>query len=203
MSYRPRFTEHAKGVQRLADSLRRHGTEAEMQLERILNEVNDGALRGRFQREWAYGGRWIIDFYFREVRLGIEVDGAYHRSLKQQLRDIDRELSIERECITVVRVTNEDVFCDRDALLNKLREAWRRAQATARQVLKAKSGQKRRISLPAKGKPRRLPKPTTTYAGGWTSLKQGVAKVGDAVRKSFVDEGIAGTREENPRRGRP
>jgi hypothetical protein len=35
------------------------------------------------------------------------------------------------------------------------------------------------------------------FAGGWTSLKQGERKVGDAVTKQYISEGIAGTRDEN------
>lgn len=196
MSYRPRLTTHAKGVQRLAQALRWHGTAAEKELERVLNEVNGGALRGRFQREWAYGGRWIIGFYFQEVRLGIEVDGPDHRSLKQQLLDIDRELALDKAGVTLVRVSNEEVFGDRLVLLDKLRQAWRQALPTARQVLRAKPMQKRRAPVatpaPPRGKPALAP-----YAGGWTSIKQGVARVGDAGEKSFIDEGIAGTRNEN------
>ncbi len=197
MSYRPRFTTHAKGVQRLANGLRRLGTPAEKELERILNEVNGGVLRGRFQREWAYGGRWSIDFYFREVRLGIEVDGPYHRSLKQQLRDIERELALEQAGITIVRVSNEEVFGEREALLHKLRGAWRQAQAVARQVLRAKPVQRHRPLVVALSKPGAKVRPPVAHAGGWTSMKQGVTKLGDAIDKSFIDEGIAGTRNEN------
>jgi len=98
----------------------------------VLNEVGGGVLRSQFQREWAYGGRWIVDFYFHEIRLGIEVDGGYHRSLKQQLSDINRELALEAADITLVRVSNEEVFGDRGALLQKLRNAWRTAEAKAR-----------------------------------------------------------------------
>ena len=35
------------------------------------------------------------------------------------------------------------------------------------------------------------------YSGGWASPKQGVTKVGDAVSRSYVDEGISGTRDAN------
>ena len=195
MTYRPRSTGHAKGIQRLAEILRRHGTAAEKELERILNEVNGGVLRGRFQREWGYGGQWIVDFYFREVRLGIEVDGGYHRSLKQQLRDIQRELAIEQAGITIVRVANEEVFGDREALLDKLRDGWWHARTAIRKsVAITKSVQRLRLS--ARSAPaQRLQTKSTPYAGGWTSAKQGSATVGDAFGKSFVSDGIAGSRD--------
>ena len=132
MTYQPRPTSRTRGLQRRADDRRVHGTRAEQELERVLNEVGGGVLRDQFQREWVYGGRWIIDFYFREIRLGVEVDGGYHSKLKQQIADIDRELALEKAGITLVRISNEEVFGDRDALLQKLREAWRNAQAAAR-----------------------------------------------------------------------
>ena len=53
-------------------------TPAERELENILNALNDGALRGRFFREWTFADRWILDFFFHEIRLGIEVDGSIH-----------------------------------------------------------------------------------------------------------------------------
>jgi len=37
----------------------------------------------------------------------------------------------------------------------------------------------------------------TGFAGGWTSLKQGDRKVGDTATKQYINEGIAGTRDEN------
>ena len=40
---------------------------------------------------------------------------------------IGRELDLERFELTVVRVTNEDVFGDRERLLEKLRDGWQRA----------------------------------------------------------------------------
>ena len=196
MTYRPRPTKHASPTQRIADDRRRGGTGAERELERILNEVNGGVLRGRFQREWAYGGKWIIDFFFREVRLGIEVEGGYHRSLKQQLRDIERELTIEQLGVTLVRVANEEVFGDREALLNKLRDAWGRAQLTLRKLSKrGKSVQRRLLTAPLL-RSRRARLQSKPYSGGWTSLKQGVTRIRDAFDKSFVSEGIAGSRDE-------
>ena len=147
MTYRPRSTEYAKGIQRLAAMRRRHGTAAEKELERILNEVNGGALRGRFQREWGYGGHWIIDFYFSEIRLGIEVEGGYHRSLNQQLKDIQRELALEKVGITIIRIANEEIFGDRQSLLNKLRDGWRDAHTAIRKsVAPEKAGERRQLS---------------------------------------------------------
>jgi very-short-patch-repair endonuclease len=117
-----------EALQRVADERREHPTRAERALAVILSELSAGALDGRFRREWVCGGRWIADFYFPEVRLAIEVDGGYHRSPLQRSRDLFKENGLESEGITLLRVTNEEVFGDRARLLGKLRQAWRAAR---------------------------------------------------------------------------
>lgn len=116
----------------IADERREHPTRAERALAAILNGLNDGALDGRFRREWVCGGRWIVDFYFPEVRLGIEVDGGYHRSTTQRGWDLFKEGGLESAGVTLLRLTNEEVFGDRERLLVKLRKAWQMALRNAR-----------------------------------------------------------------------
>ncbi len=116
----------------IADERREHPTRAERALAAILNGLNDGALDGRFRREWVCGGRWIVDFYFPEVRLGIEVDGGYHRSTTQKGWDQFKEGGLESAGVTLLRLTNEEVFGDRERLLVKLRKAWQMALRNAR-----------------------------------------------------------------------
>lgn len=116
---------------RVAQARREHPTHAERTLAAILNEANGHALEGRFEREWVCGERWIVDFYFPEVRLAIEVDGGYHRSTYQLGWDLFRAAELETAGLTVVRVTNQEVLGDRARLLAKLRAAWRMARANA------------------------------------------------------------------------
>jgi very-short-patch-repair endonuclease len=109
----------------IAEARRDRPTRAERALAAILNEVNDGALEGRFRREWVCGGRWIVDFYFPEARLAIEVDGGYHRSTFQLGWDLFKAAELEVAGLTVMRLTNLDVLGDRERLLSKLRQGWR------------------------------------------------------------------------------
>jgi very-short-patch-repair endonuclease len=122
----------AETLRLIADERRERPTRAERALAAILNGLNEGALEGRFRREWVCGGRWIVDFYFPEVRLAIEVDGGYHRPTAQRGWDLFKESALESAGVTVLRVTNEEVFGDRDRLLEKLRHAWRAALRNAR-----------------------------------------------------------------------
>jgi very-short-patch-repair endonuclease len=117
----------------LADERREHPTRAERALAAILCELNGGALDGRFRREWVCG-RWIVDFYFPEVRLAVEIDGGYHRSTTQKGWDHFKEGGLEASGVTLLRLTNEEVFGDRLLLRRKLREAWRRASREARRT---------------------------------------------------------------------
>ena len=122
----------AAALQSAAAARREAPTRAERALEAILNGLGGGALEGRFRREWVCGGRWIVDFYFPEVRLGIEVDGGYHRSRPRRSRDLLKESDLAAAGVTLLRVTNEEVFGDRGRLLAKLREAWRNAARSMR-----------------------------------------------------------------------
>jgi very-short-patch-repair endonuclease len=117
----------------VAQARRERPTRAERALEAFLSETNGHALEGRFLREWVCGGRWIVDFYFPEVRLAIEVDGGYHRSTFQLGWDLFKAAELEAAGLTVLRLTNQEVLGDRARLVAKLREAWRAARrATSR-----------------------------------------------------------------------
>ena len=119
----------AETLQLIAAERREHPTRAERTLATILNEANGGALDGRFRREWVCGGRWIVDFYFPEVRLAIEVDGGYHRSTFQLGWDLFKATELEAAGMTLLRLTNQEVLGDRERLLAKLRRGWRAALA--------------------------------------------------------------------------
>ena len=121
-----------EALQLVAAGRREHPTRAERALAAILSGLSAGALDGRFRRECVCGGRWIVDFYFPEVRLAIEVDGGYHRSTPQRSWDLFKESELESEGITLLRVTNEEVLGDRERLLAKLRQAWRAACRNSR-----------------------------------------------------------------------
>jgi very-short-patch-repair endonuclease len=116
-------------LERIAQEHREHPTRAERALEAFLSEVNGHALEGRFERERVCGGRWLVDFYFPEVRLAIEVDGGYHRSTFQLGWDLFKAAELEAAGLTVLRLTNQEVLGDRERLLGSLRRAWGTALA--------------------------------------------------------------------------
>jgi len=118
----------------VAQAHREHPTRAERALAAFLAEVNGHALEGRFVREWVCGDRWIVDFYFPEVRLAIEVDGGYHRSTFQLGWDLFKAAELESAGVTLLRLTNQEVLGDRARLLGKPRKAWRTARTNGQRV---------------------------------------------------------------------
>ena len=118
----------------------RQSTQAEAELERILNTLGGGALAGEFWREYPVGN-WLIDFYFPAIKLAIEVDGGYHRAPLQWRRDLHKTAELEARGITVLRLTNAEVLGERARLIEKLRVAWRvaRAQTSARTNMRGNS----------------------------------------------------------------
>lgn len=112
-------------TQRFANRRRKRSTKAEEELVRILNSEDHGLYRGKFQREWAFAGKWILDFFFVENRFGIEVDGKYHETEAQQLRDMKKSKACEQFGVTLIRLTNDEVFGDRQKLLSKIRDGYR------------------------------------------------------------------------------
>ena len=114
-------------IQKFADRRRTNPTRSERELERILNRLNGGVLCGKFRREHPVSGRWIVDFFFPEIRLAIEVDGPTHATDDQIRRDRQKEADCAKFDITLIRITNREIWGNRGALIEKLRAGWRQA----------------------------------------------------------------------------
>jgi very-short-patch-repair endonuclease len=57
--------------------------------------------------------------------VAIEVDGGYHGSTVQRAKDRQKEKDCENGGITFLRLTNAEVFGDRELLVRKLRVVYR------------------------------------------------------------------------------
>lgn len=114
-------------IEKYAEFNRANPTPAEREFIRFLNQLNNGALRGKFIREHIISGKWIVDFYFSEIRLAIEIDGSIHLTRMQKQKDTMKDADAARFDITVLRLTNGEVAGDKVRLAQKLRQAWRLA----------------------------------------------------------------------------
>ena len=72
-------------------------------------------------------GNWIVDVFIPEVRLAIEIDGSIHLTERQHRLDRLKETDCERFDITLLRVSNSEVFGNQERLVERLREGWRLA----------------------------------------------------------------------------
>jgi very-short-patch-repair endonuclease len=98
-------------------------TAAEAALDLILQELGGGAIAHAYRREEVVGD-WVVDFWFPEIRLAVEVDGGVHRAPTRRKRDARKDSDLAARGITVLRLTNAEVSGDRERLLARLRAAW-------------------------------------------------------------------------------
>ena len=61
---------------------------------------------------------FVVDYYCKELKLAIEVDGSFHDNRKEY--DRLRQDIIESEGINVIRISNKEVEDGISILLNKL-----------------------------------------------------------------------------------
>lgn len=101
--------------------------------ERRLLELMARAFgRSRFRHQRIVGP-YIVDFPFPEERLVVEVDGSAHDGLRARFRDARRDDYLRSRGHYVLRVRNEDVFEQPDAVLEEVgRLLQRRSTAWGR-----------------------------------------------------------------------
>ena len=116
-----------------AEARRIEATAAEDALAGLLDSLANGALAGEYRREWPVGD-WIVDFYFPDIRLAIEVDGGYHRAPSRWRADLAKARDLEARGITLLRLANAEVLGDSEHVVKRLRAAWRTALSRSRGV---------------------------------------------------------------------
>jgi very-short-patch-repair endonuclease len=106
-----------------ARALRRHGTDAERSFwERVRAHRFEGT---KWRRQHPIGP-FIVDFYCREWRIVVELDGTSHDEMC--VRDEQRDAFITATGVRVVRVSNDDWFADPDAVLDAIAAMGRSAE---------------------------------------------------------------------------
>src|SRR5690554_5982610 len=102
--------KHVETMKAAARELRRNMTFPERRLWSVLKARQCMGLK--FRRQHVIGN-YIIDFYCQELRLAVEVDGESH--VRPDL-DAARTALLERQGVTVIRVTNDDVLRNLEAV---------------------------------------------------------------------------------------
>jgi len=104
---------------RLAGDLRKSMTPAEKVL---WEKLRNRQVRGfRFRRQHPIKD-FIVDFFCYDAMLIIEVDGSVHDEIKQNERDEQRTLILNRLGIREIRFTNYEVINHTDQVIKKIEE---------------------------------------------------------------------------------
>ena len=120
--YNPRLKEYAR-------FLRRNATPAEI---RLWKSLRGGQILGRdFDRQRPIG-EYIVDFYCKELRLAIEVDGSSHNDKPEA--DAKRQRALESFGVGFLRFWEHEIRDDVASVVTRI-EAWIRTNATHPQPL--------------------------------------------------------------------
>jgi ATP-dependent DNA helicase RecQ len=111
----PRRTYASTHMIGRARSLRQTETPPEELLWLALRNGQIGGLKFRRQHPI---GPYVVDFYCRSVGLVVEVDGMSHDD--KIVRDAEKTKFIEGQKLRILRVTNEDVMRDLDAVTREI-----------------------------------------------------------------------------------
>jgi len=95
--------------------LRREMTKSEWVL---WSTLRNRKLGYKFRRQYSIG-RYIVDFYCREARLIIEVDGISHDGSKYEY-DMARQNFLIQKGFTVSRYSAEDVFNNLEGVIESI-----------------------------------------------------------------------------------
>ena len=100
-----------------AEHNRKNPTEAESVLWKMLK---GNGLDLHFRRQHIIQD-FIVDFFCADKGLSIEIDGGYHFTEEQRLRDEYRTHELQRLGVTELRFTNEELLHQTDMVLSKIK----------------------------------------------------------------------------------
>jgi imidazole glycerol-phosphate synthase subunit HisF len=105
------------GIFENAKVLRKKETAAEARLWIYLSKNQLGV---KFRRQHPIN-KYIADFYCHAAQLVIELDGSVHNTKEQQEYDHGREFELNGLGLKIIRFTNEEVFNNIEAVLDKIK----------------------------------------------------------------------------------
>ena len=115
-SIRPELRQRMRQVAR---TFRKEPTQSENLL---WQELRNRKLEGRKFRRQRPIGPFVADFFCREERLVIEIDGPIHKG--QSAADQERQQILEAAGLRVIRVSSTEVETDVNAVLKKIRQEF-------------------------------------------------------------------------------
>ncbi|MFH1077775.1 MAG: endonuclease domain-containing protein [Patescibacteria group bacterium] len=92
---------------------------------RIWFHLKGGQLGIKFRRQFGIGP-YIVDFYCREARLAIEIDGDSHFTDDAQRYDAHRTRFIRHTGIDIIRFTNKDIADTMQGVIERIQDRLRK-----------------------------------------------------------------------------
>jgi adenine-specific DNA-methyltransferase len=108
-----------KNIERCRD-LRKNQTDAEKKLWSVMR---DRQLSGVKFRRQAPVGRYILDFYCPQCKIGIEADGGQHYENAGRKRDELRTQELNKLGVEILRFSDHDILTNIDAVFEVIQEA--------------------------------------------------------------------------------
>ena len=131
------------GLLERSRQMRRKATPAEAFAWELFRDRRLLALKFRRQHQI---GNYIVDFYCHEKHLVVELDGPVHDTRKRRPVDKKRDAYLKSQGMTVVRIKNERLFRETEAVLHEI------AQAIAPRIPEKNSLDQDRLPSPAEGR---------------------------------------------------
>lgn len=103
-----------KQIVRYAKAMRKKPTKAEAAL---WNALRRKQLNGFYFRRQRPVGRFILDFYCEELRLGIELDGSIHDNFEEKQYDRERKEHLDARGVRILRFRNTEVLENLNSVL--------------------------------------------------------------------------------------
>ena len=97
--------------------LRENMTEPEKKLWERLSKNQIEGLKFRRQHPILF---YIADFYCHALHLIIEIDGGYHDTIEQKVKDDERTEHLKSNGITLIRFANEEVLNNMDGVIEEI-----------------------------------------------------------------------------------
>jgi very-short-patch-repair endonuclease len=107
--------------------LRKNQTDAERKLWTVLRNRQLAGVK--FRRQFSTG-RYILDFYSPECRLGIEADGGQHYEGKGKLKDEQRSKELSQLGVEVIRFSDRDILNNMDGVYRVIQENIEKKRAS-------------------------------------------------------------------------
>ena len=76
----------------------------------------------KFRRQVSIG-RYIVDFYYPEARLVIELDGASHFSITMDEYKAERRSYLKQEGLKIIRFENKEIYDHLEGALETIKQA--------------------------------------------------------------------------------